>query len=134
MRIAFMSGATVASHLSDLPKIHEVFNDKVEPWIAYPSSPESVPHRPTLYLRERCRLAGLFEEMHELFFPSNKQHHATIREFISTVDVLSGKMKDWYHTLPFELHYVWPMSVAVWELQSVYHLVHIDFQYADYTV
>ena len=114
-----MSGETAESRVSGLPKIHDVFEDRMEFWIGYPLTKDTVPHRPTLYLRERCKLAFLFQEMHDLIFVNDKLA-MEIREFASAVNRLSAKLQDWYRHLPFELHYEWPMSVAVWELQSVY--------------
>ena len=135
MRIAFMSGATAESRVSGLPKIHHVFRDQVEFWIGYPLARNAVPYRPTLYLRERCKLAGLFQELHNLILTPNKQRHVDIRGFADEVDLLSVRMQHWYQYLPFELHYDWPMSIAVWELQFVYHLYSSStFSYADHAV
>jgi hypothetical protein len=119
MRIAFMSGVKVDFRLPGVPKIHDVFDDKFEWWIAYPLSLSAVLHRPTLYLRERCRLAGFFQEMQNLIFECEQEHSVAIREYAKAVEFLVTKMKHWYGYLPFELHYQWPMSVAVWELQYV---------------
>lgn len=118
MRIAFMSPATAVLRASGFPKIHEVFEDTTEFWVGYPLTTSPVPHRPTLYLRERCRLAEVFHEMHDLIL-GEKQNDMEIHDFAGAVDLLSAQMHRWYQSLPHELHYEWPMSVAVWELQSV---------------
>ncbi|KAF2718637.1 hypothetical protein K431DRAFT_129166 [Polychaeton citri CBS 116435] len=120
MRIAFMSGITVKNHVSGLPRIQEVFDDRVEAWIGYPLARNVVFYRPTLYLRERCRFAGLLHEMYDLVSVNNQQHNGAIRAFTGEVDRLSARMERWYQYLPFELQYGWPMSVAVWELHASY--------------
>lgn len=122
MRIAFMSAGTATPRVSGFPKIHEVFEDRPEPWIGYPLTRTPVPHRPTLYLQERCKLAVHFQEMHDLVLLSDERSQSSIETFVREVDRLSAKMQRWYSHLPFELHYQWPMSVAVWELQSVERL------------
>jgi hypothetical protein len=120
VHIAFMNRGTAISNVSSgLPKIHDVFDDWLEVWIGYPLTRSAVTHRPTLYLRERCRLAALFQDMHDLILASDKLQTMTIRKFASTVDCLLEDMQHWYQHLLFELHYQWPMSVAVWESQYV---------------
>lgn len=119
MRIAFMSSLKAEQSSFQPPKIHDIFEDSIEFWVAYPLSRRRVPHRPTLYLRERCLLAGLFQEMHDLIFPSGEQENMIDREFISAVERLSTKMQQWHQRLPFELQYTWPMCIATWELQFV---------------
>ena len=116
MRLAFMNGMTVRPIESDVPKIHKVFQDDVDLWIAYPLSIDAVPHRSTLYLRERCTLAGIFKDIHTLIF-ADKHTKGNVREFLDGVDRLSSRMNNWFERLPFELQYEWPMCVAIWELQ-----------------
>lgn len=120
MRLAFMNGAKSETIPSQIPKLHEVFDDKLEYWIGYPFSTGAIAHRPTLYLRERCRLAGMFQEMHDLIFPDAKQHNSTLPQFSSAVDQLLNEMQQWYQRLPFELQYSCPAVVSVWELQFVH--------------
>lgn len=120
MRIAFMSDMTIKPRAVRLPKINDTFNDEVDMWNAYPFSRSIVPHRPTLYLLERCRLAGLFQEMHDLIF-TEKSKAAVNKEFMNAVESLAAKMHQWLQHLPFELQYDWPMSVAVLELQYVHN-------------
>ena len=119
MRIAFMRRGTESASVSGLPKISDVFDDKREWWIGYPLTKTAVPHRQTLYLQERCILAGLFQEIHDVILASDKKQIMTMREFSNAVDCLSVKMQHWYENLPLELRYHWPMSIAVWELQCV---------------
>lgn len=123
MRIAFMSGATSTSRRSGLPEIDKVFHDNVELWVGYPLTASAVPHRPTSYLRDRCRLAEVFEELHKFVFVTDDQRNLDIRTFASEAARLSTEMRHWYQRLPVELHYQWPMSVAVWELQFVQQLI-----------
>ncbi|KAF2169515.1 hypothetical protein M409DRAFT_52055 [Zasmidium cellare ATCC 36951] len=117
MRLAFMSPATVTANVSGLPKIREVYDDRSEPWIGYPFTTDAVAYRPTMYLVERCRLAELFQEMHDLIFT---QRRMSIREFATALDQLSSRVQQWYQHLPFELHYEWPMSIYIWELHASY--------------
>lgn len=119
VRIAFMSGAKTDIRVTGLPEVHEVFHDRVEMWRGYPLTKEAIPHRPTLYFVERCRLAELLQEMHDLIFSNDQTHETNVREFAVTVDDLAAKMRLWYQRLPFELQYEPPFSIAVTELQSV---------------
>lgn len=116
MRIAFMTPATVTPRVSGLPKVYDVYDDRSERWVGYPFTKDAVAHRPTLYLVERCKLADLFQEIHDLIFSTSKSS-VPIRQFASSLDELSTKLQQWYRHLPFELQYVWPMSISVWELQ-----------------
>jgi hypothetical protein len=117
MRMAFMKGATSECKLHGLPKLHEVFDDEVETWIGYPLTTEVVPDRPTLYLRERCRLAHLLQQMHDLILAPNAPQDRPITVFATAIENLFVHLQQWYEHLPFELHYAWPMSISVWELQ-----------------
>ncbi|KAK4497562.1 hypothetical protein PRZ48_012013 [Zasmidium cellare] len=117
MRLAFMSPTTVTAKVSGLPKIREVYDDRSELWMSYPFTADLVAYRPTLYLIERCRLAELFQEMHDLIFT---QRTMTIQEFAQEANQLSAKVQQWHQRLPFELHYEWPMSICVWELHASY--------------
>ena len=119
MRLAFMSSTKAEASPYQVPTIHDVFEDNLEFWIGYPLSERRVAYRPTLYLCERCRLAGLFQVMHDLIFPDENQRNTDIKEFASATDRILTRMRLWYHRLPFELHYVWPMNVAIGELQFV---------------
>lgn len=85
--------------------------------MGYPLTREAVPYRPTLYLRQRCRLAELFGEIHTLILSKSRPANETLQDFAGAARGLSARMKQWYELLPHELHYRWPMSVAVWELQ-----------------
>ena len=117
MRIAFMSPARTPEDHFQIPKIHDVFDDKVESWIGYPLTSEAVVHRPTLYLRERCRLAGIHQEMHDLLFPKPQAGEQSMHEYAEAVDRMAARLESWHENLPFELQYTWPVSVDVWELQ-----------------
>ncbi|KAI5371147.1 hypothetical protein Slin15195_G020190 [Septoria linicola] len=119
MRLAFMSEMTIKPRSIRHPKINDTFNDEVEMWTAYPFSKSIVPHRPTLYLLERCKLAILFQEMHDLIFAKTSKAVVN-REFMNAVESLAMKMDQWHQHLPFELQYDWPMSVAVLELHASY--------------
>ena len=118
-RIAFMSGTATEMRLTNVPKIHETFDDTVEIWIGYPLTRRAVADRPTLYLQERCRLVGLWQEMYDLIFASDEQCRSRIRDFAAAVDQMSTRLRKWYRFLPFELRYEWPFNIAVWELQYV---------------
>lgn len=119
MRLAFMSSATAGPRRSDFPDISSVFSDRITLWVGYPMAEDPVAYRPTLYLSERCRLARLFEEMHSLIFNDTQQSTKTVLEFAGAVDGLSEELRNWEEHLPMNLAYEWPMSIAVWELQSV---------------
>ncbi|KAM0713477.1 hypothetical protein Q7P37_010439 [Cladosporium fusiforme] len=112
--------ATAEPRRSDLPDLSSVFPDRITLWSGYPISGDPVAYRPTLYLRERCRLAKLFQEMHSLIFTDSEQSTETITEFSSAVEGLSAKMRYWKEHLPVDLAYEWPMSIAVWELHASY--------------
>ena len=118
-----MSGGIVESPTAELPKIHDIFDNHVEVWKGYPLTKRAVLSRPTMYLRERCKTAELFQELHNLVLAGDKQRNFDARDFANAVAHLSGKMQRWYQHLPFELQYEWPMSVAVWELQLVCRLI-----------
>ena len=120
MRIAFMSGAIAEPSRPGFPKIYDVFDDQVEAWTGYPLTSSNTTYRPTLYLRERCRLAEIFKDVHALILTKPKPCDSTVQGFANAVEDTSTKMRHWYQRLPFELQYSWPMSVAIWELQSVY--------------
>lgn len=117
MRIAFLSGATEDSASLPCPKIYDVFDDKSEVWTGYPLTKSNTPQWPTLYLRERCRLGEMFQELHSLVLTNGQPHESTVQGFVKAVEELLAKMQHWCQRLPFELQYRWPMSVAVWELQ-----------------
>lgn len=119
-RIAFMSGAIAEPSQSVFPRIYDVFDDQVEIWTGYPLTRSATAFRPTLYLRERCRLAEIFKEVHALILTRDKQCDATVQGFTSAVEELSTRMRNWCHRLPFEVQYRWPMGIAVWELRSIY--------------
>ncbi|PIB00574.1 hypothetical protein CB0940_02026 [Cercospora beticola] len=119
MRLSYMLDMTVRPRSSEVPKIHNVFQDDVDLWIGYPLSREAVPHRSTLYLREKCALAALFHDMHSLIF-SDRHKKTNTRVFMDRIDQMSTKMASWHERLPFELQYEWPMCVAVWELHASY--------------
>ena len=119
MRIAFMTPSTHDPQTPEPTKLDDVFDDHPEFWIGYPLTAESVAHRPTLYLRQRWASAKLFKEMHSLMTSTTSHSQTDIRAFVDDVDRLVAKMERWQHRLPFELHYVWPMCVAVWDLQYV---------------
>lgn len=119
MRIAFLSGATEESASLECPKIYDVFDHKSQTWTGYPLTNSNVLHWPTLYLRERCRLAEIFRELHSLILTKGQPHESTVHGFVHAVEELLAKMQRWCQRLPWELQYRWPMSVAVWELQWV---------------
>ena len=119
MRIAFMSGAIAKPSQSGFPRIYDVFDDQVEVWTGYPLTRGATAYRPTLYLRERCRLAEIFKEVHALILTRGEQRNTTVEGFISAVEELLAKMRHWYQRLPFELQYRWPMGISIWELRSV---------------
>ena len=119
MRIAFMSGDTAKPSQPGFPRIYDVFDDQVEIWTGYPLSRNNTAYRPTLYLRERCRLAEIFKDVHALILTSTKTYDATVQDFANAIEDTWAKMRHWYQRLPFELQYRWPMSIAIWELQSV---------------
>lgn len=116
-RIAFLNGTIAEPPRLSFPRIHDVFEDGVEFWTGYPLTSTSTPHRPTLYLRERCRLAELFEELHALVLTKGRPAEATVQGFVAAAEDLLARMRQFYQRLPFELQYRWPMSAAVWELQ-----------------
>ena len=120
MRIAFMSGALAKPPQSGFPRIYDVFDDHLEFWSGYPSTKSAIEYRPTLYLRERCRLAEIFERVHTLILTTGKKSDATVQGFTSAVEDISAEMRHWYERLPFELQYRWPMCISIWELRSVY--------------
>lgn len=99
--------------------IYDVFDDHLEAWTGYPLTRSATAFRPTLYLRERCRLAEIFEEVHLLILTRGKTCDRTVQGFTRAVEELSKKMRYWYRRLPFELQYRWPMGIAIWELRSV---------------
>lgn len=123
MRIAFMNGATAEPRRSGLPDIETVFTNTEEIWTGYPLTRSATKHWPTLYLIERCRLAGIFQEIHALILARDEKRKGTIRGFAIAVENLASRMESWYTQLPEQLQYQWPMSIAVWELQFVYHLI-----------
>jgi hypothetical protein len=118
-----MSSNTQAPDVPNLPKIIDYFDDTLETWQAYPLRNEVLPHRPILYMRERCRLATIFEDLHAVVTSSGEQHIPSREAFPDQVDAILVRLEDWHDSLPFELHYRWPMSpdVSVWELQYVYN-------------
>ncbi|KAK4554505.1 hypothetical protein LTR86_008359 [Recurvomyces mirabilis] len=120
MRIAFMSSETAECRVRGLPKLHEVFDDHVEAWVPYPLDDTTVPSRPTLYLRERCKLTLHLEKMHALILAPNTMRERSIEDFVSAVDSLRAQMEQWYEHMPLELYYIWPMTVAVLELHASY--------------
>jgi hypothetical protein len=120
MRFALLSDARPEPSQTGFPKIHDVFDDAVEEWTGYPLTSSAVPHRPTLYLRERCRLVEILRDLHALVLAKADPSIATVQGFVKAVGDLNEKMQHWYQRLPFELQYRWPSSVAVCELQSVY--------------
>lgn len=130
MRIAFMSGATAEPRRSGVPDIEMVFTNTHEIWTGYPLTRSATRHWPTLYLIERCKLAGIFGEIHSLIFARDEKREGTMRSFAKAVGILAARMQYWYTQLPEQLQYHWPMSIAVWELQFVYHLIS-DRQHAD---
>lgn len=117
MRIAFISGEPTEPHSLIPPSIDTVFDDRVDLWVGYPLTTVAVPHRPTLYLRERCRLAVLFQDLQDLAFGADGQDSGSIRSFANAVDSLLERLSAWYQHLPFELQYAWPMCSATVELQ-----------------
>jgi len=119
MRVAFMSGAVADSRRCDFPEMHEIYDDTIETRNGYPLTTENVPFRPMLYLRERCKLTELFEEIHRLILRENEETKTTTRQFDSAIHGMSMKVLQWFTLLPPGLQYNWPMSTAVWELQSV---------------
>lgn len=119
VRIAFMSSSTTGLSASTLPLSADIIEDKVEYWVGYPLTTNPVPFRPALYFRERCKLSFLFQELYSLFLTNDTQRTRNARELANAVERLSVRMQRWHRYLPFELHYVWPMSVAIWELQCV---------------
>lgn len=116
-RIAFLNVTKTEPPRSCFPRMHDVFEDVVEMWTGYPLTKTYSPHRPTLYLRERCRLAELFEEFHVLVLTKGKPAESTVQGFVAATEDFLARMRQFYHRLPFELQYRWPMSAAVWELQ-----------------
>lgn len=126
-----MSPSNMGLDPPSLPRIRDTFEDEIQSWTGYPLTGTIVAHRPTLYLRERCRLASLFQEIYDLILPSKSEHKMGIRDFCGAVDELVVKLQQWYQRIPFELHYQWPMSVAVWELQSVSDLALVETQYTN---
>jgi len=117
MRIAFMSGDATGPPRPGFPRIYDVFDDQVEIWTGYPLTSGTTPYRPTLYMRERCRLAEIFQSVHALILTKGEQGETTVRGFIRAVEEVSAKMRHWYQRLPFELQYRWPMCISVWELR-----------------
>ena len=115
--IAFLHGSEVPADPPTLPRILEVFDVRSVLWSAYPLDQTVVAHSPTLYIRERCSLASLWEQTPESIFRCEGQ--IQIREFADAVDLLFAKMQHWHQHLPYELYYQWPMTGAVWELQCV---------------
>lgn len=130
MRIAFMNGATAEPRRSGLPDIEAVFTNTDEVWTGYPLTRSAIKHWPTLYLIERCKLAEIFQEIHSLILARDEKRKGTIRGFATAVEGLASKMQLWYTQLPEQLQYQWPMSIAVWELQFVFHLI-TGLQHAD---
>jgi hypothetical protein len=114
-----MSGHKAKSSRSGFLRIYDVFDDKVEVWMGYPLASNTTAYRPTLYMRERCRLAGIFQEIHALILTKSGQDITTVQGFVSAVEDILGKMRHWYQRLPFELQYRWPMAISIWELRSV---------------
>lgn len=119
MHIAFMSGTSAKSCESGFPRIYDVFDDHLEIWTGYPLTRDVIPYRPTLYLRERCRLAEIFKEVHALILTRSEGSEATVQGFTSAVKDVLAKMIHWYERLPLELQYRWPMCISIWELRSV---------------
>ena len=117
MHIAFLNGTTAEPTRLSMPKIHDHFEDGIETWTGYPLASASTPHRPTSYLRERCRLVELFEELHALLLTKGKPAESSVQGFVAATEDLLAKLRLFYQRLPFELQYRWPTSVAVWELQ-----------------
>jgi hypothetical protein len=117
LRIAFLHGTIVEPPRLSFPKIHDVFEDGIAMWTGYPLTKSNTPHRPTLYLRERCRLAELFEELHALVLTKGKPAESMVQGFVAAAEDLLARLRRFYQRLPFELQYRWPMSTAVWELQ-----------------
>ena len=89
----------------------------MEYWVGWPLTRKPVAHRPTLYLRERCKQAKVFQEIHDLILVDEPEGTKSLREFSAAVDRVATKLQYSRQHLPFELQYVWPMSIAVWELQ-----------------
>lgn len=117
IRLALMSSAKAESRTSEVRKIHETFDDTVAFWAGYPLTTDIIAYRPTVYLRGRCKLAELLQEMHTLLLANKSEHTKSIEKHAEAIDHLAMKMERWFLRLPFELQYSWPMSVAVWELQ-----------------
>lgn len=117
MSIAFLNPAITDSHTTLLPKIEDVFTDDVEYWAGYPLARDMIPHRPTVYLLERCRLAEIFQDLQELTLARDARDQMGIRAFAISVETLAGKMQHWLQNLDEHLHYERTVSVAVWELQ-----------------
>jgi hypothetical protein len=115
-----MSSNPKGAEIPNLPKIDDYFDDTLETWQAYPLQNEVLPYRPTLYMRERCRLAEIFEDLHAVVTSSGEQHITSTDAFPDQVDAVLVRLEGWHDRLPFELHYRWPMSSNLWELQYVY--------------
>lgn len=119
MRIAFMSDTLAKPFQSGFPKIYDVFDDHLEIWTGYPLTRDVTPYRPTLYLRERCRLAEIFKEVHVLILTKAEESDATVQGFTSAVKGVLAEIMHWHERLPLELQYRWPMCISIWELRSV---------------
>jgi hypothetical protein len=120
LRFALLTDARPEPSQTGFPRIHDVFDDTVEEWTGYPLTTSAIPHSPTLYLRERCRLVEIIRDLHALVLAKGDPCVATVQGYVKTVGDLVDKMQRWNQRLPFELQYRWPSSVAVCELQSVY--------------
>lgn len=121
MRIAQMRSAGADTRRCNFPDLDQVFDhNMVETWTGYPLTMENVPFRPVIYLKERCRLTELFEEIHSLLLLRDEERNVSARQFDSDVHALSTKVLHWFDRLPPELQYKWPMSTAIWELQWVH--------------
>lgn len=114
-----MSPEKVEPLSTELPQLRDVFNDTSEIWVGYPLSNSPVVDRPTSYLIERSKLAGHFQNMHDLIFPRDGLRELNVRKYADAVDGLLANLRYWRERLPSELVYEWPMSIAVWELQFV---------------
>lgn len=117
MSVAYLSDIRSTAPAVHRPPIENIVDDYGEEWIGYPLTEEVVYHTPTLYFRERCRLHALFKDIQQLIFNPSPQDDVAVRDFATAVDILAGNMRRWYENLSQPLHYKWPMSIAVWDLQ-----------------
>lgn len=105
------------THL-DFPKIDEVFDDTIETWTGYLLTWSDTPYSSTLYLRERCRLIELFEDLEKLVLIKGESSPSTVQGFVNGTDDLLAKLQRFLERLPAGLQYRWHIRACAGIVES----------------